>query len=317
MAHLTYANRIIIADRAQSGDSRRAIAEEVGCSASTVCAELQRCPPGAYNADDAHAQATGNKSRANSRPRKLCGKFWYAILVTIARYRSALIAAHMHGVSAEGIYKRYAKNPKENAVTLVFLSVVIGSPLPSKRFFRHGGPGGYRNRRKARTLFCRGEFVSIRRRPPGVAKRLRYGHWEADLIVSRFGDAIMSLVEMKSGSLILARLPGRKADDVAAVIIKVLRRRKVLSITSDRGGEFCSWRKAAEALSCKWYMCDAGNPCQRGLNEQKNGMVRWLIRRNVAWSDVPDAVLRRVENFLNNRPQPSRNYRSARELLPV
>ena len=317
MQHLTYAKRIIIRDRAAKGVPYRVIAAEVGCSVSTVCAELSRCPPGAYNADDAEADTRGKKSRANSRARKLRGKFWYAILTTLARYRSALIAAHIHGVSAEGIYKRYAKNPKENTVTLVFLSAMIGSPLPSKRFFRHGGPGGYRKRRKSRTPFCRNDYVSIRMRASGVAKRLRYGHWEVDLIVSRFGDAILSLVEMKSGSLILARVSSRKADDVAAVIIKVLRRRKVLSITSDRGGEFCSWRKAAEALSCKWYMCDAGNPCQRGLNEQKNGMVRWLIRRNVAWSDVPDAVLRAVEDFLNNRPQPSRNYRTAKEMMPV
>ena len=317
MKHLTYAKRIIMQEGAKRGDPYRVIAVNADCSVSTVCTEFQRCPPGAYNADDAHAQATRNKSRANSRPRKLCGKFWYAILTTLARYRSALIAAHIHGVSAEGIYKRYAKNPKENTVTLMFLSVMIGSPLPSKRFFRHGGPGAYRNRRKARTLYCHGDFVVIHDRPPGVAKRLRYGHWEVDLIVSRFGDAILSLVEMKSGTLILARLPSRKADDVAAAIIKVLRRRKVLSITSDRGGEFCSWRKAAEALSCKWYMCDAGNPCQRGLNEQKNGMVRWLIRRNVAWSDVPDAMLRGVEDFLNNRPQPSRNYRTAKEMMPM
>ena len=156
-------------------------------SASTVCAELQRCPPGAYNADDAHAQAKDKKSKD----------------------RSALIAAKIHGVSMQGVYNRFDKDPKGNCAKLALLAVMIGNPLPGKKFFRHGGAGAYRKRHKARTPFCRGDYATIHERPPGVAKRRRFGHWEVDLIVSGYGDAALSLVEMKSHTLILEKPQSR------------------------------------------------------------------------------------------------------------
>ena len=319
MAHLTYKHRIIFEHCDKKGYSRRATAAEANCAPSTVCEEMKRCPPGAYNADDAQRDAESKWSAARSRPRKFHGALWDGILRDIAEHRSVIIAAHKNKVSVQGIYKRFEKNRKENMAKLVSFAKQVGNPLPSKAFFRHGGANAYRRRRKALTPFCGGDYATIHARPPGVAKLRRYGHWEVDLIVSSHGDAILSLVEMKSETLILARPSSRKADDVAEAIVSALRRckRKVLSITSDRGGEFCRWRRVAEALSCPWYMCDAGNPCQRGRNEQKNGMVRWLIRRNVAWSQVPDSMLRDVEDFLNNRPQPSRNFRTAREMFPM
>lgn len=57
------------------------------------------------------------------------------------------------------------------------------------------------------------------------------------------------------------------------------RRRVVLTITLDNGSEFAEHGKVAKAISAKTYFCDPYRSCQRGTNENTNGLIRQKVPR--------------------------------------
>lgn len=69
------------------------------------------------------------------------------------------------------------------------------------------------------------DVVSIHLRPPEVSKREMPGHWEGDLIKGKNNaSAVGTLVELRSGYLILAKMDGATATSAAAGFSAVLNR---------------------------------------------------------------------------------------------
>ncbi|WP_255307528.1 IS30 family transposase, partial [Gilliamella sp. Imp1-1] len=81
----------------------------------------------------------------------------------------------------------------------------------------------------------------MKQRPSYVESRKTRGHWEGDTIISRKDkQALVTLVERKTGLVLIGRLNQRTASETRDMIIKLLTpfEKMVKSITFDNGTEF-------------------------------------------------------------------------------
>jgi hypothetical protein len=83
--------------------------------------------------------------------------------------------------------------------------------------------------------------LSIEQRPAIVEERSRIGDWEADTVIGKnHKQAIVSLVERKSGLTLIRKVGRRTADAVNRAMTQLLKpyQRRVHTIISGNGKEF-------------------------------------------------------------------------------
>lgn len=74
--------------------------------------------------------------------------------------------------------------------------------------------------RREQIIGCR----PISERPANIKNRLRLGHWEGDTLIGKgHKQAIVSLVERKSGYAVLRKVPNKTSKNVGSAIINSLR----------------------------------------------------------------------------------------------
>jgi IS30 family transposase len=92
-----------------------------------------------------------------------------------------------------------------------------------------------------------------------VEKRSQIGHWEGDTLIGKaHKQAIVSLVECKSGYVVLKKVSKKTSQLVRSAIRKCLKpiSDKVKTITFDNGREFSDHAKIDEALDSVSYFAD-------------------------------------------------------------
>ena len=160
--------------------------------------------------------------------------------------------------------------------------------------------------------------VGIEQRPTEVEERRHIGHWEGDTVLKGHKESgLVTLVERRSGYLLAARLPTITATRTAEAMTRLLapRRGAVHTITLDNGSEFAEHLKVAKAVSAKTYFCDPYRSCQRGTNENTNGLIRQYFPKGTDFRKVTNAELRRVVNKLNDRPRKRLGYRTPAQVF--
>lgn len=160
--------------------------------------------------------------------------------------------------------------------------------------------------------------VGIEARPAVVDERRRVGDWEADTIVGRRGrGAILSLVERKSKLVRLCWVGRKGAEEVAQASLAVLRplAEKVLTITSDNGGEFAHHQRIARALGADFYFARPHASWERGVNENTNGLLRQYFPKRADFSAITAAEVEQVVKRLNERPRKTLGYRTPNEVF--
>jgi transposase, IS30 family len=58
-------------------------------------------------------------------------------------------------------------------------------------------------------------------------------------------------------------------------------------------------------LNTDFYFAHPYSSCERGLNENTNGLVRQYLKKGSSFSDITDVDLEIIMNDLNNRPRKS------------
>jgi IS30 family transposase len=161
--------------------------------------------------------------------------------------------------------------------------------------------------------------VVIENRPDVVARRERLGDWEGDTIVGAgHSGAIVSLVERKSGYVLLIKVDDLKSDGVLRAIYRRMKRLPAelrRRVTFDRGKEFAGYRELQRCLGLEVYFADAHSPWQRGTNENTNGLARQFFPKGMRFDDISHAAVARAQNLLNERPHKRLRYRTPRETL--
>lgn len=158
--------------------------------------------------------------------------------------------------------------------------------------------------------------ISIR--PEYVNKRTTFGHWEGDTIIGKnHKKAMITLVERKSGFLLIEKVETKNAEHVAEKIIKAMSKYKniVKTITFDNGLEFACFEKIEKELSCRVFFADAYSSYQRGTNENTNGLIRQYFPKGSDFDCYLKSDVRKVMNKLNNRPRERHGFFTPNEVL--
>jgi IS30 family transposase len=184
-----------------------------------------------------------------------------------------------------------------------------------RRYLRRLGRVRRRSENRGQLPAC----VSIEGRPAVVDRRARYGDWEGDTVVGRGhrGGAV-TLVDRKSGYLLLSKVPDRHAATVREAIAQLFQPlpaslRKTLTL--DNGKEFAEHELLATEVALRVYFAKPYCAWQRGTNENTNGLVRQFFPKGSDMAHTPVQRFEKVQHLLNNRPRKRLGYRTPLEIL--
>lgn len=171
-----------------------------------------------------------------------------------------------------------------------------------------------RQRKRYNGYIRRGQIpnrTSIDQRPQIVARKGRFGDWEADTIIgARHKGGILSVVERKTKLVRLRKLITKSATEMKDASIELLTplAANVHTITVDNGKEFCEHELIAAGLNAHIYFAHPYASWERGLNENTNGLVRQYFPKKYDFTKITAEELQRVEDLLNNRPRKTLGY---------
>lgn len=164
--------------------------------------------------------------------------------------------------------------------------------------------------RKGQRIF-RASGISIEVRPKIVARRSRVGDWEGDSIESKnHGPGLNSLVDRKSGLLLLSKLENKTAEATRSVVARRLQGKPAETVTVDNGSENQYWQEMEEDTGAKVYFAHPYSSWERGTNENTNGLVRRYFPKGTDFSQVSEEEIAAVEYALNTRPRKRLGYRT-------
>ena len=155
--------------------------------------------------------------------------------------------------------------------------------------------------------------TSIDLRPEVVNNKERFGDWEIDTIVGKNNKgAILTVVERKSAFLLMVKLNGKNANELAKSTIRLLApyKDKVHTITSDNGTEFARHQQIAEKLKAQFFFAHPYSSWERGLNEYTNKLIRQYIPKKTSFDNINHQIINDINLKLNMRPRKNLKYNS-------
>jgi IS30 family transposase len=145
---------------------------------------------------------------------------------------------------------------------------------------------------------------SIEERPKIVERRTRLGDWEGDSIESKNHEpGLNSLVDRRTGLLLLSKLPAKTAAATTRVVAQRLRSLPARTLTLDNGSENQYWAEVEQRTGARVYFAHPYSSWERGTNENTNGLVRRFFPKGTDFRLVSDAEVAAVEYALNTRPR--------------
>jgi IS30 family transposase len=305
---LTREQRYQIYALKKAGHSQREAAAIIGVHKATISRELRRNRGRrSYRPARAHELAAARR-RATHRPR-ISDQTWATVESLLRReWSPEQIAGRLKpegraAASHERIYQHVWADKRAGGTLHLHLRC---RRERRKRYGKHSRRGQIEGR------------VGIEARPPVVDAKRRVGDWEADTIVGRRGrGALLSLVERKSKLVRLCWVERKGAEEVARASLAVLGplSEKVLTITSDNGGEFAHHARIAQGLGARFYFARPHASWERGVNENTNGLLRQYFPKQADFARITEAEVERVMEQLNERPRKGLGYRTPNEVF--
>lgn len=323
---LSAEERAVIMVMRSAGASVRAVAEQLGRSASTISRELlrngDRSASGrsalgrARKAGDVGYDATRAGHRARRLRRKarrlskLCRSslLWQQVVECLRwRWSPEQIAATLGCVSHETIYSAIYAIPR--GALRRELTVLLRQGRAQQR------PRSRGEERRGRMH----DLPSIHVRPPAANDRLLPGHWEGDFIKGTSNhSAVGTLVDRRTLFVMLAKMNGCSAQAALegfATAFGPLDPTLRKTLTYDQGKEMALHKLLAERTGLQIYFADPHSPWQRGINENTNGLLRQYLPKNEDLSRYSQRELDNVAWLLNTRPRKTLGFRTPAEVF--
>ena len=264
---MTPEERYAIALGRRAGRSLAAIARELGRHRSTVSREVRRnATPrdGCYRPILAQRQAQNRRHLAHRRWRFSVAD-WVLIMTRLSQFWSPEQIAgtlRRHGrlrISAETIYRFIWRNHDRGGDLWRFLR--CARKQKRKRYASSERRGRLPGKRP------------VAERPAMADARRRIGDWEIDTMAGAgTKDCVLSLVERKTGLLLLGKLANRTAAAIRRRAIQLLQaqRRRVWTITADNGTEFHQYAPIERATHSRFYLAPPYQAWARGTCENRH-----------------------------------------------
>ncbi len=201
-------------------------------------------------------------------------------------------------VSHESIYK-FVYHDKDNG-GLLYKNLRVASKKYRKRY----GSG------KGKRCIIK-DKISIDERPEYINNKQSVGHWEIDTIVGKNNKgAIVTIAERATAFVLIAKLNGKNAQDLAEAVVKLMMpfKKLVLSITADNGTEFAKHKYISKKLGALFYFAHPYSSWERGLNEYTNRLIRQYIPKKTDFKSVNHLYVNEVTKKLNRRPRKKLDY---------
>jgi transposase, IS30 family len=308
---ITFAERYTLGVLRRDGLSPAAIARTLGRHRSTILREVQRNQArsdGTYRPQLAEWYACSRRSHSR-RNRQFSGADLRRVRALLAEHWSPEQVAgrlRLEGrlqISHETIY-RYIWADKA-AGGILYTHLRGARKQRRKRYGRYDSRGRLAGKRP------------ITERPPIVETRQELGHWEADTMLgaSQAGPCVLSLVERKTGYLLLGQLRRRISAAVnqrARQLISA-RSHSVRTITVDNGTEFHEYAKLERTTGTRFYFATPHHAWERGTNENTNGLVRQYLPKRQSMAHLTQHDCNRIAAKLNRRPRKRLGYRTPEE----
>ncbi len=293
--HLTREERYQIYALKRAGQTQSQIAAVLLRSESTISRELRRNSGGrGYRPKQADRKA--NERRAINA-RRIDDKTWQFAREKLSeeQWSPQQISGHAN-ISTETVYQRVYADKQNGGLLWTHLRC---QKKRKKRYGKTERRGQIPNR-----LF-------IEERPAIVEQRERIGDWEADTIIGKnHRQAIVSIVDRKSGMTLIRKVERKTAEAVGEAMIALLKpfRKKVHTITSDNGREFANHQSIAKALKAKFYFAHPYASWERGTNENTNGLIRQYFPKHRDFTTIKQKEIDIAMRKLNDRPRKRLGY---------
>ena len=287
--HLTREERYQIYALKKAGHTQSEIANVLERSPSTISRELARNRGGrGYRPKQAHRLSV---ERRAVNARQIDDDTWQFTQERLQEQWSPEQISGHAAISTETVYQRVYADKQRGGLLWKHLRC---QKQRRKRYGKANRRGIIPNR------------LSIEQRPAIVEARSRIGDWEADTLIGKnHKQAIVSLVERKTGYTLIHKVERKTAQAVGDAMTKLLKphRRRVHTITSDNGREFAGHEEIAKALQTDFYFAHPYAPWERGTNENTNGLIRQYFPKNRDFTTITQQEIDTAMERLNNRPR--------------
>ncbi len=308
---LTSEERYILGAFRRQGLNQAQIARQLGRHRSTISRELKRNSArydGNYRPSKAIERTNGRRSRSR-RNQHFDGRDWKRVEALLRKQWSPeqvsgyLRREQLLWISHETIYQHIWNDRR------------CGGRLHEQL----RGARKRRYRKRYRSNDSRGRLAGkrhISERPTQVLGRRRVGHWEIDTVMGA-GDqhCIVSLVERKSGYLLIGKLRARTARQLNHRTIRMAKRHARLfsTITADNGTEFHGYPAIERAIGLKFYFATPHHAWERGTNENTNGLIRQYLPKRLSMQSLTQHDCNVIAHKLNTRPRKRLDYQTPEE----
>ena len=304
--HISVEQRIKIEALLKAGHKASFIAKQLGIHRSSIYRELKRnqTKTGKYNAVFAQELSEEQKERF-SHNRSFTFSMEKFIIEKLSKEQWSpeqiwgyCKENNIDMVSHESIYKFVYQDKDKGG--LLYKNLCVASKKYRKRY----GAG------KGKRCIIK-DKVSIDERPECINNKQRVGDWEIDTIVGKDNKgAIVTIAERATAFVLIAKLNGKNAQELAEAVVKLMIPFKelVLSITSDNGTEFAMHKYISKRLDALFYFAHPYSSWERGLNEYTNRLIRQYIPKKTDFKNINNLNINKITMKLNRRPRKNLNY---------
>ena len=309
--HLCYEEREMIAMMRTHRLSLRTIAKALKRSPSTISREIRR---NAYVTDGYYrtrfAQENTNERRRRARYGTQFSKAQWRIVIKLLKeqYSPEQVSGYL---ALEGILQI----SHETIYRYIWCDRASGGKL-----YKHLRQSPKIRRKRYGAKDSRGRLAGkrmIEARPKIVDKRSRVGDWEIDTVAGSTRACILTVVDRKSGFVVIGKLPSRKAEDTNNRLKQILDKYsgRFKTITADNGSEFHGYKAVEQSKKITFYFAQPYHSWERGTNENTNGLIRQYLPKGTSMDDLSQHQCNAIADKLNSRPRKRHGFKTPNDIF--
>jgi IS30 family transposase len=293
----------------RQGLNQAEIARSLGRHRSTVCREVRRNSTradGHYRAFTAQERTNGRRSRSRRNSRFSAADFALVDGLLCRQWSPEQVSGYLRregrlAISHETIYRHVWRDKKDGGL--------LHTHLRGARKRRRKRYGAYDSRGR-----LAGKRM-ISERPPEVEAREAAGHWEADTVIGAGSrDCVVTLVERKTGLVMIGKLADRTAASLSRRLTRLIRGAgRVETVTADNGTEFHGYGRVERLTGAAFYFARPYHSWERGSNENANGLLRQYLPKGMSMAGLSQHQCNAIAKKLNTRPRKRLGFRTPLE----